>query len=54
MDSNELRDYVRELNKREAHEHELRRQQALNKIKELRKQLKEKSDGTNIHQRIPG
>lgn len=48
MNSNELREYVKELNKRELLEHERRRIEALNKIKELRRQLKEKNDGTHI------
>lgn len=54
MNSNELREYVRELNKRELLEHEQRRIQALNKIKQMREQLKEKNDGTDIHQRVRG
>lgn len=48
MNSNELREYVKKLNKRELLEHERRRIEALNKIKELRRQLKEKEDGTHI------
>lgn len=48
MNSNELREYVRELNKKELLEHERRRVEALNKIKKLREQLKEKNDGTHI------
>ncbi len=54
MDSNELRDYVRKLNEQEAVQHELRRQKALNKIKALREQAKEKENGTDIHQRVRG
>lgn len=42
MNSNELIEYVKELNKREALEQELRRQKAINRIKQLRQELKEK------------
>ncbi len=42
MNSNELVEYVKELNKREALETELRRQKAINRIQQLRKELKEK------------
>jgi len=48
MMSNDLKEHIRELNKRELLEHERRRVEAINKIKELRKQLKEKNDGTHI------
>ena len=44
MTSNELREYVRELNKQERVEHELRRQQALKRIRELREELKYKNN----------
>jgi hypothetical protein len=44
LDSNELREYVRELNKRELVEHQRRREQALNKIYELRKRFKDKEN----------
>lgn len=44
MNSNELRDYVRELNKQEAVEQELRRQKALNRIRELRRAMKEQQE----------
>lgn len=43
MNSNELAEYVKELNKREAVEQELRRQRALAKIQALRKQIREKN-----------
>jgi hypothetical protein len=42
MDSNQLRDYVRELNKREQVEIEQRRQAALKRIRELREQQRQK------------
>lgn len=42
MNSNELIEYVKELNKREALETELRRQKAINRIQQLRRELKEK------------
>jgi hypothetical protein len=45
MESNQFRDYIRELNKREAVEHELKRQAALKRIKLLRQQQKEKQNG---------
>ncbi|CAB4137316.1 hypothetical protein UFOVP322_30 [uncultured Caudovirales phage] len=48
MNSNELQEHIRELNKRELLEHERRRVEAINKIKELRKQLKEKENGVNF------
>lgn len=48
MNSNELAEYVKELNKREAVEQELRRQQALNKIKQLRKQIHEARSKTTV------
>lgn len=54
MDSNELREYVQKLNEQEAVQKEIRRQKALNRIKELRRQLKEKEIGNDIHQRIRG
>lgn len=41
MNANELAEYVKELNKREAVEIELRRQKAINRIKQLRQELKE-------------
>lgn len=44
MDSNELREHVKKLNAQEAVQHELRRQQALNKIRELRRQLREQQE----------
>lgn len=51
MNSNELIEHIRKLNAQERAEHNRRREQALNKIKKLRRQLKEKEkDGTNIHQ----
>lgn len=42
MNSNELIEYVKELNKREALETELRRHKAINRIQQLRRELKEK------------
>ena len=44
MNSNELREHIRKLNEQERHQHELRRQQALNKIRELRRQLREQQE----------
>lgn len=43
MNSNELREHVKRLNEQESVQIELRRQQALRRIRELREQLKEKS-----------
>lgn len=48
MESNELREYVKELNKRELEEHEKRKIIALKRIKELREQLKETSPVTRV------
>lgn len=48
MNSNELQEHIRELNKKELLEHERRRVEAINKIKRLREQLKEKNDGVHI------
>jgi len=42
MTSDELVEYVKELNKRERLEIELRRQKAINRIQQLRRELKEK------------
>jgi hypothetical protein len=42
MTSNELREHIRRLNKKEAVEIELRRQKAINRINQLRQELKEK------------
>ena len=42
MNSQELREYVRKLNEQERHQHEIRRQQALRRIQELRKKIREK------------
>lgn len=49
MNSNELKEYVRELNKQEAAQTELRRQAALKKIRELRQRnkYKEQEGSTN-------
>lgn len=41
MNSNELHEHVRKLNQEEKVQHELRRQQALNKIREMRRKIKE-------------
>lgn len=43
MNSSELREYVKKLNEQEQVQHEIRRQKALKRIRELREQLKEKS-----------
>ena len=48
MNSNELKEYVKELNKQELLEHERRRIEALNKIKEMRRQIKEKENARNV------
>lgn len=45
-----MMEQIRRLNAEERVKHELRRQEALNKIKKLREQLKEKENGTHIHQ----
>lgn len=42
MNSNELREHVKKLNKTELAEHEQRKQTALNRIKELRQKMKDK------------
>lgn len=57
MNSNELREYVQELNKKEQIEHELKRQKALKRIRELRAELKykiekETKNGNSIRERI--
>lgn len=52
MNSNELREYVKKLNEQEQVQIELRRQQALKKIQQLRqknKYLKEKKLNTKDH-----
>jgi hypothetical protein len=54
MNSNELREYIRRLNLEEAKKHELRKQAALERIKQLRAEQKEKQNGIDIGQRIPG
>lgn len=54
MNSNELIEHVRRLNAQELVEHQRRRDEALNKIKRLREQIKETSDGIDIHQRVRG
>ena len=48
MNSNELRDHIRKLNQQELLEHERRRIEALNKIKEMRRQIKEKENARNV------
>jgi hypothetical protein len=40
MNSNELREHIRKLNEEERHQTELRRQQALAKIRRLREERK--------------
>lgn len=52
MNSNELIEHIRRLNAIEALETQQRREKALNKIKKLREQLKEKRNGIDIHQRV--
>lgn len=54
MKSNQLIEHVRRLNEQEAREQDIRRQKALNKIKQLREQLRENRDGIDIHQRVCG
>lgn len=54
MNSNELIEHIRRLNAIEALETQQRREKALNKIKKLREQLKEKRNGIDIHQRVCG
>jgi hypothetical protein len=44
MKSNELAEHVRKLNEQESVQHELRKQQALNRIRELRKAIKEQEE----------
>lgn len=44
MNSNELIEYVKELNKREAAEQALRREQAINKIRLLRQAQREQQE----------
>ena len=52
MNSHEtLLEQIRRLNKEEAVKHELRKQEALNKIKQMREQQKEKQKNEfNLHQ----
>lgn len=51
MNNNSLRDYIQKLNVQEQALKELKKQQAINKIKQLRQQLKEKASARNvIHQ----
>lgn len=54
MDSQELREYVRKLNQQEAYQIELRRQQALKKIQQLRQKNKylkeEKLNAKDLYQ----
>jgi len=45
---------IRRLNLEEAKKHELRKQAALERIKQLRAEQKEKQNGIDIGQRIPG
>lgn len=53
METNELLEQVRKKNEEEAVQHELRRQAALNKVRELRRQIKEKqNDNNDILRRI--
>lgn len=42
MNSNELREHVRKLNAQESVQHEIRRQQALKRIRELREEIEKK------------
>lgn len=53
MNSHEtMMEQIRRLNEEERHKHELKRQQALNKIKQLRLQQKREQDArVNSHQR---
>ena len=44
MNSNELKEHIRKLNEQEQVQHEIRRQKALKRIRELREQLKYKND----------
>jgi hypothetical protein len=51
MNSNEtLMEQIRRLNEQEAVKHELRRQEAINKIKQMRLQQKEQNGRTTIPQ----
>lgn len=43
MNSNELREHIRRLNEQEQRQHEIRRQQALKRIRELREAIKYKN-----------
>jgi hypothetical protein len=47
MNSNELAEHVRKLNEQEQVQHELRKQAALKRIRELREKLREKDHSTN-------
>lgn len=46
MNSNELREHIKKLNEQERVQIELRRQQALKRIRELREELKYKNKET--------
>lgn len=46
MNSNELREHIRRLNEQEQIQHEIRRQKALARIRELREELKYKNKET--------
>lgn len=51
MNSNEtLLEQIRRLNQEEAHKHELRRQAALNKIREMRRAQREQQERSREYQ----
>lgn len=52
MDSNQLLDHVRALNKRELVEHEQRKQAALKRIRELREHIRQTKEESNVNERI--
>jgi hypothetical protein len=55
MNSHEtMMEQIRRLNLEEAKKHELRKQAAINRIQQLRTEQKDKQNGIDIHQRIPG
>ena len=47
MNTETMMEQIRRLNEQEAVKHELRRQEAINRIKQLRKELKEKERARN-------
>lgn len=49
MNSNEFREHIRQLNEQEAVQHELRRQEAIRKIQEIRRKYREQENNNELH-----